>query len=240
MRAPKPMPTTALPDLNGTSWVLASLPGRTPVANAPVTLRFADGRATGADGCNRFSGPYQVTDGQLAIGPNLAGTMMACPPEVMAQAKVVTEALTSARSYRVASGQLELLGADGAVLGTFAPQATGLAGTSWRVTGHNNGKQAVTSVLQGTELTLAFGSDGRVSGSAGCNNFNGTYTVDGEAMTFGPTMTTRKMCGTPEGIMVQEQQFLQALGTVATMRREGGMLELRTATGALAVSARES
>jgi heat shock protein HslJ len=36
--------------------------------------------------------------------------------------------------------------------------------------------------------------------------------------------------------MEQEQQFLKALGTVATARLEGERLELRTATGALAAT----
>jgi heat shock protein HslJ len=36
--------------------------------------------------------------------------------------------------------------------------------------------------------------------------------------------------------MEQEQQFLKALETVATMRMEGDRFELRTADGALAVT----
>jgi heat shock protein HslJ len=38
--------------------------------------------------------------------------------------------------------------------------------------------------------------------------------------------------------MAQEAQFLAALATTASARREGDRLELRTAGGALAVSAR--
>ncbi|WP_397364355.1 META domain-containing protein [Olleya sp. R77988] len=45
------------------------------------------------------------------------------------------------------------------------------------------------------ELTLNFDdSTKRVSGFSGCNNFSGTYTVDGNKITFGPLMSTKKMC----------------------------------------------
>jgi heat shock protein HslJ len=44
------------------------------------------------------------------------------------------------------------------------------------------------------------------------------------------------MCANPERVMEQEQQFLKALETVATAGFEGDRLELRTATGALAMT----
>ena len=154
----------------------------------------------------------------------------------MQQASAFMENLTGTSSYRIESGQLQLVGADGAVLATLAPQPQGVAGSSWRVTGYNNGKQAVVSVLGDTTLTMAFSADGRVSGSAGCNNYSGTYTATGSTLSFGPAASTRKMCAQPERIMEQEQQFLKALETVAAARQEGDRLELRTEHGALAVS----
>jgi len=81
-----------------------------------------------------------------------------------------------------------------------------------------------------------FAPDGHVSGSAGCNNYSGTFTASGSSLRFGPAAATRKMCAQPEGVMEQEQQFLKALETVATIRQEGDRAELRTADGALAVS----
>lgn len=49
-------------------------------------------------------------------------------------------------------------------------------------------------------------------------------------------MTARKMCAEPEGLMEQERRFLQALLSVASARREGDRLELRTTEGALAIA----
>jgi heat shock protein HslJ len=229
-------PAVDTPDLDGTAWVLSALPGRTLLPGRGVTLRFDGGLASGTDGCNRYAVPYAEASSKVTFERGGLSTQMACPPEVMQQASAFMGNLTGTSSYRIESGQLQLVGADGAVLATLAPQPQGVAGSSWRVTGYNNGKQAVVSVLGDTTLTMAFSADGRVSGSAGCNNYSGTYTATGSTLSFGPAASTRKMCAQPERIMEQEQQFLQALETVAAARQEGDRLELRTAHGALAVS----
>jgi heat shock protein HslJ len=229
-------PAADPPSLDGTAWVLASLPGRTLVPGSPATLRFEGARASGSDGCNRYATSYTASRGQLEFDAAAAATMMACAPAIMEQARAFNASLGATGSYRIADGVLQLLGSAGTVVASFAPQSQELAGTSWRVTGYNNGKQAVVSALVGTQLTMEFAADGRVSGSAGCNNYTATYTASGSALRFGPAATTRKMCAQPEGIMEQEQQFLQALETVATIRQEGERAELRTAEGALAVS----
>ena len=79
----------------------------------------------------------------------------------------------------------------------------------------------------------------RVSGSAGCNNFTSTYRLEGDKLSIGPAAATRRMCASPEGIMEQEQRFLNALETVATARLEGDRLDFRTAQGALAATLRK-
>ena len=224
-----------VPDLDGTAWVLSALPGRSLVEGTAVTLQFDGGRASGTDGCNRYATSYTAEGGKLKFDAAGAATMMACPPAIMEQARAFTSSLGTTSSRRIEAGQLQLLGPDGSVVAVFAPQSLALAGTSWHVTGYNNGRQAVVSVLNDTQLTIAFAADGRVTGSAGCNNFMGTYSVSGSSLTFGPAATTRKMCAQP-GVMEQEQQFLKALESVATIRQEGERAELRTADGALAVS----
>ena len=227
-------PAAGYPGLQGTAWVLSELPGRTLVPGSSVTLRFEDGRASGSDGCNRFGMSYAATGSKLDFKPGGMATQMACAPELMQQASAFMASLTGAQAFRVDAGQLQLLGADGAVRARFAPQPEGLAGTAWHVTGYNNGRQAVVSVLNGTELTMEFSADGRVAGSAGCNRFTGSFKQDGKSLSFGPAAATRRLCVEPEGVMEQEQQFLKALETVATARQEADRLEMRTADGALA------
>lgn len=232
-----PMNTAAdVPPLAGTAWELVALPGGDPAAGAAPTLRFDKDRASGSDGCNRFAAGYTAEGGTLAIAMATAvSTQMACPPAVMKQADAFMAALGAARSYRVDGGRLQLLGADGSLRATLAVQSQALAGTRWRATAVNNGKGAVASLVPGSTVTLAFGADGRASGTAGCNRYTAGYAQDGTQLRLQPPATTRMACA-DDSLMAQEQAFLQALQTVTAARVEGKRLELRTATGALAVS----
>lgn len=227
-------PVSDLPSLDGTAWTLASLPGTAPVAGVTPTAEFADGRIAGTDGCNRYTGSYEVVGGALRVS-RLASTMMACAPDVAAQAKAFTDALTAAHSLRVADGRLELRAADGTVRAELAAQSLDLSGTSWRATMINNGREAVVGVLDGTNVTLEFRGDGKAGGSAGCNRWNGGFRSEGRTLSFTRPMATRMACPEPPGAMEQERNFLQALETVAVARREGDRLELRRADGALAL-----
>lgn len=222
--------------LDGTAWILSALPGRTALAGNAPTLAFADGRAQGSDGCNRYGLGVTMKGSAIAFGPRGMSTQMACPDEVMKQGEIFIAALHGARSYRVEAGRLQLLGPDGAVLATFAAQPTALAGTRWQVTGINNGRQALVSLLGGTTVTMAFDTEGRVSGSAGCNQFNARYEVEGSKIRFLAPAATRKMCP-GEGVMAQEQQFLKALEAATTLRQEGNRVEFRDAGGAMQVTA---
>lgn len=223
------------PALDGTAWVLSTLGGKPPLAGRSVTAQFDGGRVQGTDGCNRYSALYTRTAGEFTVGQRGPSTLMACEPQVMQQAEAFAKALAATRRYRVAGGRLELLGADQAVLASFAAQSQALAGTSWQVNMYNNGRQAVTTPIVGTDLTLAFGDDGRYSGSAGCNRYTGAFTAQGLKVSLGPPAATRRMCAAPQGIMEQEQAFLKALTTIAVARFEGERVELRSADGAMAV-----
>jgi heat shock protein HslJ len=169
------------------------------------------------------------------IGP-LAGTMMACAEPVMALEGAFRAAFAGNVAYVLADGQLTVTGEAGVALTFEVEPKDTLDGAVWSVTGYNNGRQAVVSVAAGSTLTLAFKA-GALSGHGGCNRYRTTYTVDGDRLTIGAPAATRMACPRPE-VMEQEQRFFAALATVRTWRAQGGRLELRTETGALAVSAR--
>jgi heat shock protein HslJ len=233
-------PTPDVPPLNGTAWVLSALPGHTLRPDAAATLSFEAGRAQGSDGCNRFGIPYTTKGSTIDLSGTGMSTQMGCPPEVMKQAGAFMDALRAARTYRVANGQLQLLGADGAVRATLAAQSTRLAGTTWKVTGINNGRNALVSTVGGSTVTMAFATDGKVAGSAGCNQYTSRYEVEGSKFRFSVPAATRRMCA-DAGVMEQEQAFLKALDAVRTLRMEGSRIEFRDDQGALQVTAsRES
>jgi len=220
--------------LEGTAWVLDSLGGNQAPAAAPLTARFADGRVQGTDGCNRYSAAY-VADGKaIQVEPRGIATQMACAPGVMQRAADFMAALSAARSYRIDTGRLRLFGADGHALAQFNAQPWSLVGTSWVVVAINNGRGALASILPDISVTMDFTTDETASGSAGCNTYSASYRSNGDALRFGATAATCRMCAAPE-VMVQEQAFFKALESVAVRRIEANRLELRRADGALAL-----
>ena len=236
--AARPAPSGPMRSVDGSAWTLAWVPGFELPAQPLATLRFEAGRAAGTDSCNRYTTAYTRNGSQLRFGEKGAATLMACAPEVMQVANTFGAVLYETRSYRIEFDTLTLFNAEGQPLARLKAQADQLAGSSWQVTAVNNGRQAVVSVLAGTTLTMVFGNDGKLSGSAGCNNFNAAFRAEGSALSITSPVATRMMCAQPEGRMAQETQFLAALASATEARRDGDRLELRTAAGALAVSAR--
>jgi heat shock protein HslJ len=62
--------------------------------------------------------------------------------------------------------------------------------------------------LKDTDQFIAFKTKGEVIGNGGCNNFFGTYSQDGETLTFGPLASTKKAC---LGKMEAETVFMNAV-----------------------------
>lgn len=223
-------------DLTGQVWGLTELVGETLLPDTGISAQFnSDGTLSGSSGCNQYNGKYTVSGDSITISTPLATTMMACPQPVMDQENAYLKALGEAKTFAVRGDKLTLTGADDQTLASYQAQSQNLAGTDWEVIGYNNGKQAVTSVLLNTSITASFGRDGTLTGNAGCNDYNGSYTVTGNQITIGPLASTMKACSDPAGVMEQEAQYLAALESAATYQIEGDVLELRTQDGALAV-----
>jgi heat shock protein HslJ len=201
---------------------------------ASYTVQFtAEGGISVQADCNMINGTYTVEDSSLTItlGPS---TLVACPEGSLGD--TFASQLGAGAVYFFQDGKLFIdLFADSGTM-QFSPQSTDLAGTSWLAIGYNNGRGGVVSPILETELTAHFGEDGVLTGSAGCNDYRAPYEVEDSAITIGPVATTRKACGEPEGVMVQEQEYLAALETTATYQIRGDKLEMRTAEGALTVN----
>jgi heat shock protein HslJ len=226
--APNPLP--------GTSWVLTTLNGAPVGIGTPITLNLEETKLSGTDGCNNYGGSYTVNATKFSIDKNLFSTLMACPDTIMQRARAYITALTQSAAFKIDGQQLTLSDAGGKALASFARQSSELGGSSWLVTGYNNGKQAVVSVALRSTLTADFGADGRLSGSAGCNTYIATFEAPGKSLKIGPVASTPKFCADPAGVMEQETQYLKALGTATTYRIDADKLELRSADGALAAS----
>ncbi|TNF63484.1 MAG: META domain-containing protein [Rhodobacteraceae bacterium] len=82
-----------------------------------------------------------------------------------------------------------------------------LTGGEWRIE-----DVAGTGIIDASNVTLRFGKDGRISGSAGCNRMIGGYTLTGEGLSFSQMGMTMMAC--PEALMAQERRVLDALASV--------------------------
>jgi heat shock protein HslJ len=67
--------------------------------------------------------------------------------------------------------------------------------------------------------------DGRITGSTGCNTFNGPYRAGGVDVTFGPLVTTRRACAGAAGAQI-EGRMLDLLQNADGYRVGAGRLEV--------------
>ena len=217
--------------LTGTIWTVTELNGEPPVPTTNMTAEFNDeGMVSGSAGCNNYNSPYEVDGNQISFGPGMMTAKM-CVDLVNAQEIAYMGALEAATTFEVSEDSLVLFDESFNVIVTYTAVSQGLAGSSWEVTGYNNGKGGVVSVIIGSEITANFDEEGQMTGNAGCNDYFGAYEADGENISMGPFGTTRKACQEPEGIMEQESQYLAALETAATYSIDGPTMNMRTAEG---------
>jgi heat shock protein HslJ len=86
-----------------------------------------------------------------------------------------------------------------------------LENTHWQLVSFDS-TDSETPVVDGTELTLNFDSDGQATGSAGCNSYGGVYRVEQGQLTIAEVVSTLMAC-TDTAIMDQEVHYLTALQT---------------------------
>ena len=97
-----------MPAIFETEWAVDSI-GSTPVLPTAIpTLSIApEGRAGGHGGCNSYFAEAAFADDGLTFGP-VAGTRMACAPDVMTQEAALFAALAATRAYRIEGNILHL------------------------------------------------------------------------------------------------------------------------------------
>ncbi len=87
--------------------------------------------------------------------------------------------------------------------------ASALRDTSWDL-----GSLYGNGLLPGTTITIKFSSD-QVTGSAGCNQYAGSFLAGDTSLSIDDVFSTEMGCMEPEGILEQEQVYLAALAAAA-------------------------
>jgi heat shock protein HslJ len=105
-----------------------------------------------------------------------------------------------------------LIISDNALEARLGAKIVDLNNTQWQlVIWEKVGEQNMTP-LPNSNITLNFTADGKVNGYAGCNNYMGGFTIEGEVIKMGPLASTMKAC--EEDLMNQEMQFTSALANI--------------------------
>jgi heat shock protein HslJ len=109
-----------------------------------------------------------------------------------------------------------------------------LAGVRWQLSEYLDVSGKPQAVNADTVINAQF-TDGRITGSAGCNNYSAGYEISDSKISIGPAMATRKYCAEPEGVMALEQAFLQALAAASHYQLAAERLELHDSKGFMLV-----
>jgi heat shock protein HslJ len=158
---------------------------------------------------------------------------MACDETTSAFESAYLTALEASRFYDIRQNKLTIRGADRVVLLQFGAAPLNPLLGSWVVDSYATAPNSVTAPLPGTEMTAVFRFTS-VGGSAGCNTYQGPYSLIAGAVAIGPLATTRIAC--PDDVMAQETAFLAAMQGVARVQSRGQTLQLQDRDGRLVVA----
>ena len=109
-----------------------------------------------------------------------------------------------------------------------ASPASGLEGRLWGLLEYLGPDGVAVTVPKALTATATFAA-GTVSGNAGCNDYTGSYTLDGAKLTIGPLATTKKGCGPAQTAL--ETAYLATFAKVASYTANTRTLQLMTADG---------
>jgi heat shock protein HslJ len=198
-----------------------------------VRLQFTDdGRLVADVGCNSMQSEVSTGGGKLTLKGELASTAMGCPGPQQGQDAWLSKILTAKPAWKLDGNKLDVT-AGGTTISLLdrdtAEPALALDGTRWTlntlitgdVASHQAGFEKVWMTLNGE----------RVTGSTGCNDFQGKVARATGKLTFGELATTRRACAGDAAKI--ETTLLNALKDDLGYEIESNTLKLRTSTGGL-------
>jgi heat shock protein HslJ len=220
--------------LAGTAWEVESFGGPgdrlAVLPDTSLTVNYLVERYAGFGGCNWYMGVYS-TDGSNLWMETPATTAVICESqELMEQEGIFETSLVNVTEYKMEGDKLLAYTVEDQQLLTLVPaQPTPFEGTTWDLKLVYNGEE-LQPVIPESTVTAQFEGD-QMSGSAGCNNYNATVTIEGETLTISNLSYTEKACADPEGIMDQETMYVTMLSSVTGLRVAGHTLALLDADG---------
>ncbi|MET9953131.1 META domain-containing protein [Streptomyces sp. NPDC006339] len=223
------------PDLPvaGGHWTIAAVTvdGTRSVAPPGARLEIEEnGRARGNTGCNSFGAAVAVNGDTLTVSTHEV-TMIGCPADWDRFERALLTAFTGKLTGKLQEKGLTLASPDGRkTLELVTETAAPLVGTAWTVDALLTGDVSA-SLPTGSEgkAKLAFGKDGRLSGSLGCNRVSAPAKISGKTITLGAVSTTRMICAGPQ--MELETKLYEVLDGPVTYRLDHRTLTVTGADG---------
>ncbi|WP_371405082.1 META domain-containing protein [Kribbella sp. NBC_00662] len=198
-----------------------------------VRLQFTDdGRLVADAGCNSMQAKVSTKDGKLTLDGELASTAMGCPGPQQGQDSWLAGIISAKPTWKLDGDKLDLTSGSTTISlqnREIVEPDLALDGTRWTLSsvisgdtvGHFAGSENVWLTLNGE----------RVTGSTGCNEFQGMVARSTGKLAFGELATTRRACAGNAGTL--ESQLLKGLKGEVTYHISGATLQLRSAGGGL-------
>ena len=114
--------------------------------------------------------------------------------------------------------------------GIRASAGVSMTRANWTLQSYADSTGTLITVQPGTKVTAVFGSDGRINGSAGCNQYGAAYTVRDYAISISPPVSTKILCSS-QFVIQQESDYLNDLSGVAELRISESGLRLFDRSG---------
>lgn len=206
----------------------------------PVTLSVDGDLASGQAPCNTCRGTFDLGDDDSVEISDLALTRMACPGSAM-EADDEYEAVDHVEvdvddGGRDDGDRMTLTGPDGLRLAFRSFDADELLVGTWEVVNVHRGS-AIESTVPGTEPSVTFDDDGRLTVVTGCYDGGGEWELDGDELTIGTLLHPLMACDDPPGVMEQEAAVYAALESAARVEITPSPLTVLDDEGRIALEA---
>ncbi|TDW88998.1 heat shock protein HslJ [Kribbella sp. VKM Ac-2566] len=201
-------------------------------ANTRVRLQFTSGRISWNSGCNSSDTTVSASDGRLSLGKEITSTAMGCMGALQNQDTWIGRVLLSKPTWKLDGDKL-VLSTETTTISLLDKETAepdlALDGTKWKLTSIVSGQSAsFPAGLEKVWLTL---NGERVTGSTGCNDFQGVVARATGKVTFGELATTRRACAGDAATM--ESLVLKGLKGELTYQIDSSTLQLRSTAGGL-------
>lgn len=163
---------------------------------AQVRLQFTtNGRLSWDAGCNSSQTTVSTSDGRLSLGKDISSTAMGCLGAVHGQDSWIAGVLSAKPTWKLDGDKL-VLSTESTTISLLDKESAepdlALDGTKWKLTTVVTGE--VASHQAGFEKVWLTLNGERVTGSTGCNEFQGVVARATGKLTFGELATTRRAC----------------------------------------------